>query len=370
MEKPPIKNLPDFFCFCILNFMDDERIYANALNQSLQIGPVSLRKIKEYFGSFKTGWDAPFNELKETIGIKKLEEFRNKVNPEKQFEQLEKEGVGVLLAKELPKCLTEIDTPPEILYLKGVLPKEKIQLAVVGPRKFSSYGKDVCQKLVRELSEYDAVIISGLAIGIDSIAHKTALESGLKTIAVLGSGLNESVLYPQINIKLAREIIEKGGCLISEYPLLMKAAQFTFPQRNRIIAGLAAGTLVIEAAQRSGALITAFMALEYNRDVFAVPGDIFSLNSKGTNTLLKMGAWPVTEVNDILRGLGIEPAKTCPEIKLTPEEQRIISFLIEPLERDELVRKSKLRPSELNYLLSKMEITGIIKETRGKIYKT
>ena len=358
------------------NAMSTEHIFANALNQSLQIGPASLNKIKKYFGSFENGWKAPISTLLKITELKKLDEFRGEIDPEKEMEILEKEGVQVLLKEDLPKNLQEIFTPPEVLYIKGSLPaspaggpKETLpHLAVVGPRKFSSYGKEACDKIVSELKDYSAVIVSGLALGIDTIAHKTALENNMQTIAVLGSGFNDNVLFPQQNKKLANKIIENGGCLISEYPLDMRAAPYTFPQRNRIAAGLCEGTLVVEAPQKSGALITANLALENNREVFAIPGGIFQANSKGTNNLIKQGATPITNAEDILNSLGVELKIKSDSIDLSQEEKEIISLIYEPLARDELIRNSKMPPQEINPLLIQMEIKGIIKEIDGKIY--
>lgn len=350
--------------------MNEEKIFANALNQSIQMDASALRKIKEYFGSFKKAWQAPFNKIEKVVVKKSLEEFRQKIDPEKAFKILEKEKVEILLKDEFPALLKEIPDPPEVLYIKGSLPDENsIHLSVVGPRKFSSYGKNVCEKIVSELKNYNIVIVSGLATGIDSIAHKTALDNKMKTIAVLGNGFHESVFYPQKNLRLAREIIENNGAIISEYPLHMKAALFTFPQRNRIVAGLSSGTLVVEAPERSGSLITAFLALEYNREVFSVPGGIFEINTKGTNNLIKMGALPVTGADDILRAFGIEPESAAESMDLLPTEEKIISFLYEPLERDELIRKLKMLPKEVNPLLTQMEIKGIIKEIGGRLYR-
>jgi len=349
----------------------EEHIFANALNQSLQIDAVALKKFKEQFGSFKKAWHSSLSALKTAADKRILEEFRPNINPEKEFEKLEKQKIKVLLKNELPLLLREIDTPPEILYVKGTLPLEnKNYLAVVGPRRFSSYGKEVCERIVGGLKEHNFAIISGLASGIDSIAHETALKNNIPTPAVLGNGLDENVLFPPRNIKLYKEIIENNGAVISEYHFSMKAALYTFPQRNRIVAGLCQGTLVVEAPERSGSLITAFLSLDYNRDVFAVPGSVFSANSKGVNLLLKMGAIPVTETNDILRAFGIEQTKTETTQNLSAEEEKIIFLLREPMERDEIIRKTKLPPYEINPLLIKMEIKGIIKEIDGKICRT
>ncbi|MDA2936055.1 DNA-processing protein DprA [Patescibacteria group bacterium AH-259-L05] len=201
--------------------------------------------------------------------------------------------------KNYPPLLKEIPDPPQELYIWGVLKqKEKYPLAVVGTRKVSNYGKQVTLELVTELVKQGLTIISGLALGVDGISHQAALDANGRTIAVLGSGFNH--LYPQKHTKLAHDIVKSGGAVITEYPPDTKPTQKTFPVRNRIIAGLALGVLVIEAPMRSGALITARHALEQNRDVFAVPGSIYNKNSAGTNNLIKMGAKPVTKAEDIL----------------------------------------------------------------------
>ncbi|MDP3052077.1 MAG: DNA-processing protein DprA [bacterium] len=351
-------------------FMDEEKIWANALNQSLQIGPTYLKKIKEHFGSFEYGWQASIGKLEEITGKKDLKEFRKEINPEKEFKILEKEKIKILLKEELPLLLRETPLPPEILYFKGELPDQnQIHLAVVGTRRCSSYGKEACEKIVGELKDYEIVIVSGMALGIDSIAHKTALNNKMKTIAVLGSGLGNNVIYPRANYRLAEEIVNKGGCLISEYPFSMKATIFTFPQRNRIVAGLSKAAWVVEAPEKSGALITAFLALEYNRDVLALPGSIFLPNSKGTNNLLKLGASPVTSSEDILSVFGITPKTQTIQIEASPLEMEIASYLYEPLERDELIRKINKSPKEINPILTLMEIKGMIKEIGGKLHK-
>jgi len=347
-----------------------EKIYANALNQCLKLGPVRLLNIKERYGSFENGWKTGIDALKKITGVKELEDFRKNIDPEKEYKILENKKITVLLKEELPTYLKEIPIPPEILYIEGSLPNEsQTHLAVVGTRKFSSYGKEACEKIVRELREYNFVIVSGMALGIDSIAHKTALQNNMKTIAVLGCGLNESVVYPPQNKKLKKEIVDSGGCVISEHPYTMRAALHTFPQRNRIVAGLSQGTFVIEAPQKSGALITAFMALEYGREVFSLPGSVFSENSKGTNFLLKLGALPVTETADILQNFGISPDTKLAEKSFTETEKQIISFLFEPLEKDELIRKIDLPTKNIIPVLTEMEIKGIIKEVDGQIFK-
>lgn len=276
---------------------------------------------------------------------------------------------------KIPLRLLEIPQPPKRLYLKGTLPDfEKYKfLTVVGSRKHTTYGREVCEKIITGLSGYNIVIVSGLALGIDSIAHQSAIKAGLITIAVPGSGISEEVLYPKNNLFLAREIIEKGGALLSEFEPDLRAAIWTFPQRNRIMAGLSDAVLIIEAEEKSGTLITARMALDYNKIVLAVPGSIFSSASNGTNRLIKEGAYAITEARDVLLALGINPRDE--EIKenkyedCTPEELKILEILIEPMARDEIIFKLDIDIGELNAILSLLEIKGYIKEELGLIQK-
>jgi len=285
------------------------------------------------------------------------------------------EDIYKLKSDQFPKPLLEIPQPPKTLYIRGKLPSpDMIYLAVVGSRKFTSYGKDICQKLIRGLKGYPIVIVSGLAMGIDSIAHKTALEVGLTTMSFPGSGLDNSVLYPRSNIKLAEEIVDSGGCLLSEFEPDFVSQLYSFPQRNRLMAGISKAVLIIEAQEKSGTLITARMALDYNRDVLAVPGSAFSSNSNGTNWLIKQGATPVTTSEDVLIALGFnveKPKQTDAEkyADCSHEEMKIIKLLIEPIERDELIRISGMKTAEANALLSIMEIKELIKEELGEIRK-
>lgn len=278
---------------------------------------------------------------------------------------------------KIPERLLEIPQPPKKLYLKGTMPSfEKYKfLTVVGSRKHTSYGRDAVLKIIEGLRDYPIVIVSGLALGIDTLAHKAALKNGLITIAVPGSGINESVLYPKNNIFLAREIIEKGGAILSEFEPDLKAAPWTFPQRNRIMAGLSDAVLIIEAEEKSGTLITARMALDYNKIVLAVPGNIFSETSIGTNRLIKEGAYAVTKAQDVLVALGINPIEENFESNKNKyedcgdEEKEILKILIEPISRDEIILKLKKDISEVNTILSLLEIKGYIKEEIGLIQK-
>ena len=282
-----------------------------------------------------------------------------------------------LSAEEIPHQLLEIPHPPKELWVRGTLPPpETILLTVVGARKYSSYGKEACEHLISGLRGTPVAIVSGLALGIDAIAHEAALKSDLTTIAVPGSGLDPSMLYPRSNVGLAERIVECGGALLSEFAPDFRATQWSFPQRNRIMAGLTKATLIIEAELRSGTLITARMATDYNRDVFAVPGSIFSPNSSGPNMLIRLGATPVTSSADILEALGLnaEARATATQgsidfSSLSPEEACVMEILTAPIEREELLAQLQLSASEANILLMKMEIAGLIRETHEGIMR-
>jgi len=272
-----------------------------------------------------------------------------------------------------PEGLHEIPQPPKELYIQGDFPDEDLTfLCVVGSRKFTTYGKDVCEKLINGLRGYPVAIVSGLAMGIDTIAHKTAMAAKLRTIVFPGSGLDKKVIFPQVNVPLVKNILDAGGCLISEFVPDTKAAYWTFPMRNRLMAGISKAVLVIEAEEKSGTLITARLATEYNKDVLAVPGSIYSPNSIGTNRLIRQGATPITSVEDLLDALGFKTEKdeaTQQKLfaDLSPEEMKIIEILREPMPRDELIRELNMSVAEANTLLTVMEIKKLIKEEVGEI---
>ena len=196
----------------------------------------------------------------------------------------------IISKEKIPALLKEIPKPPKKLYVRGTLPSLELKwLAVVGSRACSTYGRQVVRHLISALTGYPIVIVSGLAYGIDAEAHKAALDAGLLTVAIPGSGVDDRVLYPRAHVNLAKEILKAGGALVSEFEPLQKAADYTFPQRNRIMAGISHATLVIEAKEKSGSLITARLATDYNRELLVVPGSIFSEESKGTHQFLKLG---------------------------------------------------------------------------------
>ncbi len=281
-----------------------------------------------------------------------------------------------LQPKYFPKRVKEITDPPKKLYVQGTLPSEDHKwLAVVGSRKYTNYGKEVCEKLIEGLAGYPIVIVSGLALGIDAIAHRAGLEAKLPCVAVPGSGLDPKVLYPSTNRRLADEILKAGGALLSEFEPDFRATAWGFLQRNRIMAGLSDAVLVIEAEQRSGSLVTSKFATEYNRDVLTVPGSIFSSSSTGPHMLIKLGATPITSAADLLEALGFSAeggsafgGKQRDYSDCTSEEKKVIELLQSPLSRDDLIDALDIPINQANALLSFMELKSLIKESAGEIH--
>lgn len=265
--------------------------------------------------------------------------------------------------------LREIHLPPKKLYVwpsNFSFPTSHF-LSIVGTRRNSAYGEEILRKIIAELRPYGFATVSGMATGIDTIVAEASLKNNIPTIAVLGSGLSKEAFYPARNWKLAEEIVSRGGAVISEYEPDFKATLWSFPQRNRIISGLSPATLVVEAPERSGSLITAKFALDQNRDVFAIPGSTFAANSRGTNKLIKQGAALIESAEDILRAYGIESLKSDFATKsdfgkVSPEEKFILDLLVEPLDTDSLIRKSQMAPNIAQSIIGLLEIRGIIKK--------
>lgn len=267
--------------------------------------------------------------------------------------------------------LAETPRPPKQLFVRGsldALAHKKI-VTVVGARRCTPYGVAACRSLIEGLAGYPIVIVSGLALGIDSVAHEAALEAGMTTIAFPGSGLDWNVVYPAQHRDLAKRIIEAGGALISEYKPDQHAALWTFPQRNRIVAGVADLVVIIEAEEASGALITARLGTEYNKIVGVVPGAINSPASKGTHQFLKLGAVPITESADILRELGLEyPTEKQPRtLVLNEKEEAVLAILTGPMPRDEIIERLGGDAVDVTVTLSTLEIKGVIRETLGLV---
>jgi len=265
--------------------------------------------------------------------------------------------------------LSEIPQKPKTLFIRGKIPDLTRKLVVVvGSRNCTSYGKHVCKTLIEGLRDYPITIVSGLAIGMDACAHEAALEYGLPTIAFPGSGIGEKVLYPAQHRELAGRILEAGGTLIAEYPPDTKANTWTFPQRNRLTAGIADMVVTIEAEEKSGTLITARLATEYNRIVGAVPGNITSPNSAGTNFLIKLGAVPILTSEDILKELGLATTpRTIDDTLVNDEERKVLEVLNGPTSRDSIIDSLSMDISVLNRILMTLEIKGLIRENLGNI---
>jgi DNA processing protein len=281
------------------------------------------------------------------------------------------EGKVKKLDKEdWPEGLFEIPQRPKELFIQGEFPNKDTNkfLCVVGSRKHSSYATEATKKLISGLIGRNIVIVSGLAIGIDAVAHESALENNLKTIAVLGAGVSDQSIYPRSNFRLGKEII-KTGCIISEFEE-ETPQPWAFPARNRIMTGIADAVLVIEANEKSGTLITARMALDYNKELLVVPTTIFSNHGQGSNRLLKEGARPVFESSDILDALGIKIDNQTKnlELKILNQEEKTILNLINKgaTTFDEILEESQIDTPELNQILMEMEIKGVIFKTLGR----
>lgn len=277
-----------------------------------------------------------------------------------------------LVPYHIQKLFGHIPDIPKQLFIRGTFPSDAhvVFLTIVGSRNCTHYGKQACEELIKGLEGYPIVIVSGLAAGIDTIAHESALNAGLVTVAFPGSGLDERVIHPRSNLALVKKILEYGGCLVSEFDHNQPGANWTFPQRNRLMAGISRATLLIEATHKSGSRITARLATEYNRDVLAVPGDIFRETSQAPNDLIRIGATPITTSEELLEALGFQ-VTTQPMLDLfsqaSSDEQQILRLLASPMRRGDLIRTSNLPTAQANVLISQMEMKGLIVEMGGEL---
>lgn len=269
-----------------------------------------------------------------------------------------------------PSLLTSAD-PPKVLYVRGTL-KNVPAISVVGTRRATSYGLQAVTAIVPALVDAGLAIVSGLALGIDAASHEACLQRNGYTIAVLGTGNDDPSIYPRANFQLAQRILEMGGAIITEHPPGTLSHKGCFPKRNRIIAGISLATLVIEASERSGSLITAKLALEENREVLAVPGPIWSSQSKGTNALLKAGAGVCTEANDVLESLALERPqanrKALSSLPLDPHERELLQRLETPQHIDELARQSRKDAATISAELTLLELKGLIARLDGQMW--
>lgn len=344
--------------------------YLLALHSVEGFGPARIKKLFDYFGGFEGVWKATTSELSQfklpenVLGNLKI--AQRELDPEEYFLSLEKAGIKTLTIFEddYPLSLREIHGAPMIIYYKGVLDTSVLEncFGVVGTRKPTGYGRVVTEKLTRELVEAGLTIVSGLARGVDTVAHIATIEAGGKTLAVLGGGLFK--IFPSENIRLAEKIASGFGAILTEFPPDYPHLAGNFPARNRIIAGLSKGILVTEAAEDSGSLITARLAIEQGREVFAVPGPITSSMSEGTSVLLKDGAKLVSSVDDILAELGMKnaPKVKVSDLNLSKGENEILELIRDEGKHvDEIARSLKRPIAEISGVLLKLEILGVVR---------
>jgi len=354
----------------------DRRLAWVALNALPSLTPRRLRLLLARLGGPVEAWEASLPELSAALGeevARKIAEERVKVDPERELSLVRRHGARVITWEDgdYPAPLSEIPDPPPVLYVLGELREEDAHgMAIVGTRRCTSYGRLVAGRLARELAARGITVVSGLAPGIDTAAHRGALEAG-RTVAVLGTGLGKP--YPAGSERLI-EAIASSGAVVSEFPFEQGGAQWTFPRRNRIIAGLSLGVMVVEAPARSGALITVDRALEQGKDVFAVPGPITSEASAGTNRLIQEGAKLVMSVEDILEEFpqlaARAPAREGDrEASLDGDARTVYDLLsLEPLGLSELVERTGLTHSRLSQILVELELAGLVQEVAGRRY--
>lgn len=353
-----------------------EHVYAAGLQRIKNFGAVRVRSLVEFFGSFEGVWKASEMDLKAAslLGPKQIHSFleeRRNYCPEKEFEMLEKMGGYLITFKdtEYPLSLATCCNAPAILACKGKGKFKEKSIAIVGTRKPTPYGINACKLFSDEIAKQGVTLVSGGARGIDSIVHQSGIEFS-DTIAVLACGLD--ITYPPENKKMFNKI-EENGLLVTEYPLGTKPLGRQFPARNRIISGLSKAVVVIEAAKRSGTLITADFALEEGRDVFAVPGSIFSEMSEGTHHLIRQGALFAATPQDVLveyDWLDEYASSTKSNLELTSEEMLVLKYckLDSATDVDSIIEKSMLHPTRVNYTLLQLEFKGIIRNVGNQRY--
>lgn len=354
--------------------------YLNAINLFGKFGPQRLAQVRRVVPSFQAIWEADrATLLKSGLAEDLIDEFLNFRATQDMFAEWQKlEGDNIRLVSlddpDYPASLKEIYHPPVGLYVRGTLPPpNQPLLGLVGSRHATAYGEQITRELAAALSQSGVVVVSGLAYGVDTVAHKAAVDAEKPTIAVLGCGIDHNSIYPRSNTTLTQQIMATGGAIISEYPIATLPFKQHFPYRNRIIAGLSLGVLVTEASEDSGSLLTARHALDQNREVFAVPGSIYNKLSEGTNNLIKMGAHCVTKIDDILDVLNLSELRhltaDSPIIPDTYEESLILPHLSkEPVHVDAIVIKSKLATPTVNATLTLMEMKGKVRNIGGMMY--
>jgi DNA processing protein len=357
--------------------MSDEKKYWIGFNQVKGIGSVRFKQIQAHFGDLSTAWHAPIEAFRE-IGLpdkvlKNIFELRRSLDLDRYYEQVLQGDAHVLtlLDQDYPKLLKEIDQAPPVIYVRGsLLPADEFAVAMVGTRRVTAYGQQVTRDTSTYLAGHGLTIVSGLARGVDALAHQHALQAGGRTIAVLGCGVD--VIYPPEHRQLAEAIVESGA-LVSDYPLGTQPEGSNFPPRNRVISGLSLATIVVEAGERSGALITADFAVEQGRDVFAVPGNVFSPASRGTNRLIQKGAYVLVSPQDVLDLLDLSQVEDYKDARQvlpadTTEAKILLAMDYEPIHIDELCNKTGLPVEKVSASLTMMELKGMVQHVGGMRY--
>jgi len=359
----------------------DELSYWIAFSRVVGIGPVRFKLLLDFFHEdVAAAWQASSAALAEAgLDQKTIKSFirqRASIIPLQELERLDRLRVRIITWKDetYPPLLRKIEYAPPVLYICGNLTDDDrhYSLGIVGTRKMSAYGRQVTDHFAQELARGKVTVVSGLAMGVDTVAHTAALDAGGRTIAVLASGLD--VIYPASNFNLAKRIVESGqGALLTAFPLGVQPESGNFPARNHIISGLSLGILVTEAPQKSGALITANSALEQGREVFAVPGNIFSPGGAGVNKLIQDGAHSVTHINDILMSLNLymvpQQVEAQVDLPTSFEEQALLTLLgQEPYHIDDLIRESELAAQDVTASLTTLELKGMVKQVGGMQY--
>jgi len=338
----------------------------------------NYQKIKKRFYDIGLVWSAGKNELLSAgLSEKFVSDFltwRKDNPPEKNLEILEQKNISTLSITEpqYPKLLKQIFDPPMVLFYRGQLKTQGLRLGVVGTRKMSRYAEEVINKIIPPLARAKLTIVSGLALGADGAAHRATIAAQGNTWAILGGSVEKNMIYPAVHNRLAEEIVDSGGAVISEYPPGFLPTSYSFPMRNRIIAGVSQGVLIVEAPKKSGALITASSALDNNREVFCVPHQIFSLNAVGGHQLIKAGAKLVDTPEDILEEFNISrPEQAAKLVELKDDEEKIYKLLqAEPRHINEIIKLSALQSTQVNAILSNLELKDLIKNMGNMIYSS
>jgi DNA processing protein len=357
----------------------DDNFYLIALSLVKDIGPLSAKSLLAHFKRAEDIFAAPIEEIAQCPDIgpkraKAIKDFQGWDLVQRQIKGIAEMGLGVLTYKDplYPEGLRGLDDSPLVLYYKGTLEEEdKIALAIVGTRDMTDYGSKITLKIASALASAGITIVSGLARGIDTMAHIGALRAKGRTIAVVGSGLD--IIYPTGNRDLYRRI-PSSGCVLSEFPLGTPPEKYNFPRRNRLISGLSLGVLVVEAAENSGSLITVQYALDQNKEVFAIPGRVDSPLSRGTNNLIKKGARLVQDAEEIieellpqLKGFTSSRQEDTKTLEITDKEKAIFNLLKdEPIHIDNILRNVSMRADEVLSILLNLELKGIIRQKEGK----